>query len=89
MLLGSILSVLAHSLPIYVLGDNIPMSSTQLQGILFSQGFGARVCARLVQLSYVAVAGAPCSDLVAELDTVEGLRFTVQGADWDPTKKPI
>ncbi|MES2937614.1 MAG: 16S rRNA pseudouridine(516) synthase [Pseudomonadota bacterium] len=54
----------------------------QLQDILFSQGFGTRrVCAGLIQLGHVAVAGAPCTDPLADFPT-EGLRFTVQGVEW-------
>lgn len=55
----------------------------QLQDILFTQGFGTRrVCAGLVQQGFVAVAGTviadPATDFVAE-----GLRFTVQGREWE------
>jgi 16S rRNA pseudouridine516 synthase len=54
----------------------------QLQDILYSQGFGTRrVCAGLVQLGHVAVAGETCTDPHAEFAT-EGLRFAVQGTEW-------
>jgi len=69
-------------------GDNSVMASMQLQEILFSQGFGTRrVCAGLVQQGYVTVAGAPCDDPTAEFEAVEGLRFTVQGTDWEYHEK--
>jgi len=54
----------------------------QLQDILFSQGFGTRrVCSGLVQQGLVAVAGAVVDDPGAEF-AATGLRFTVQGIDW-------
>ena len=69
-------------------GDNSVMASMQLQEILFSQGFGTRrVCAGLVQQGYVVVAGTPCDDPTAEFEAVEGLRFTVQGTDWEYHEK--
>jgi 16S rRNA pseudouridine516 synthase len=64
----------------------------QLQDILFSQGFGTRrVCAGLVQQGHVAVAGAdgvfePCTESTA-LFTPQGLRFRVQGQEWEYFEK--
>jgi len=63
----------------------------QLQDILYSQGFGTRrVCAGLVQQGWVELysrddaSAAPekCTDSTADLDP-EGLRFRVQGVDWE------
>ena len=61
----------------------------QLQDILYTQGFGPRrVCAGLIQHGYVQVypSGDPapvtCTEAGEEFDT-EGLRFRVQGVDWD------
>lgn len=63
----------------------------QLQDILYSQGFGTRrVCAGLVQQGWVEIysrddaSAAPekCTDSTADLDP-EGLRFRVQGVDWE------
>ena len=60
-----------------------------LQEILYSQGFGIRrVCFGLVQQGYVALldpASAqwlPCSDPMADIEP-QGLRFRVQGVDWE------
>ncbi len=59
----------------------------QLQDILFSQGFGTRrVCAGLVQQGLVAVAGVTCDDPAMEF-IAEGLRFSVQGVDWEYHEK--
>ena len=55
----------------------------QLQDILFSQGFGTRrVCAGLIQQGLVSIAGAVITDGIANFET-PGLRFSVQGRDWD------
>ena len=63
----------------------------QLQDILYSQGFGTRrVCAGLVQQGRVELysrddaSAAPekCTDSTADLDP-EGLRYRVQGVDWE------
>ena len=63
----------------------------QLQDILYSQGFGTRrVCAGLVQQGWVEIysrddaSAAPekCTDSTADLDP-EGLRYRVQGVDWE------
>ena len=63
----------------------------QLQDILYSQGFGTRrVCAGLVQQGWVELysrddaSAAPekCTDSTADLDP-EGLRYRVQGVDWE------
>ena len=61
----------------------------QLQDILYTQGFGTRrVCAGLVRQGWVAVYEAasttarPCDDPAADVAT-EGLRFRVQGVDWE------
>ncbi len=55
----------------------------QLQDILFSQGFGTRrVCAGLIQQGLVAVEGQVQQDATADVQTA-GLRFQVQGKDWE------
>lgn len=60
----------------------------QLQDILYSQGFGTRrVCAGLIQQSWVSVFRPNLLDPVLCLDAsedfaLEGLRFRVQGVDW-------
>jgi len=61
----------------------------QLQDILYSQGFGSRrVCAGLIQQGHVQVYAAgdglprPCTEAGADF-AAEGLRFQVQGVDWD------
>src|SRR5438067_373916 len=60
----------------------------QLQQMLFSQGFGTRrVCAGLVQHGLVRVEGAECSDATADVDAVEGLRFSVDGVEWEYHEK--
>lgn len=59
------------------------MKLLELQEILFSQGFGTRrVCAGLVQQGHVAVGGRTQTDPAALLAPV-GLRFVVQGVDWE------
>jgi len=56
----------------------------RLEEILYSQGFGTRrVCAGLVQQGFVKVEGAPVDDPGADFDVADGLRFTVQGSDWE------
>jgi 16S rRNA pseudouridine516 synthase len=55
----------------------------ELQDILYSQGFGhRRVCLGLVQHGYVKVGGATVDDPFAEFEP-KGLRFTVQGTEWE------
>lgn len=55
----------------------------RLQDILFSQGFGTRrVCAGLVQQGHVTVSGEAVADAAAEVE-VEGLRFAVDGVQWE------
>ena len=61
----------------------------QLQDILYTQGFGSRrVCAGLIQHGHVQVYAAseavptPCTQVSEEFEP-EGLRFRVQGVDWD------
>ena len=60
----------------------------QIQEILYSQGFGTRrVCAGLVQQGMVAVCEVAAGDWTVCLDAShelepEGLRFRVQGIDW-------
>ena len=63
----------------------------QLQDILYSQGFGTRrVCAGLVQQGWVEIysrddasaAAEKCTDSTADFEP-EGLRFRVQGVDWE------
>ena len=59
----------------------------QLQDILFSQGFGTRrVCAGLIQQGLVAIDQQICA-LDATKLVAEGLRFTVQGIDWQYYEK--
>jgi 16S rRNA pseudouridine516 synthase len=59
----------------------------QLQQILFSQGFGTRrVCAGLVEQGYVWVDGVACEDAGADFEPA-GLRFAVQGRDWEYHEK--
>ena len=65
----------------------------QLQDILYSQGFGIRrVCSGLVQQGWVEVyedgADQPVrvTDSTAEYEP-EGLRFRVQGVDWEYHEK--
>jgi 16S rRNA pseudouridine516 synthase len=59
----------------------------QLQEILYTQGFGTRrVCAGLLQQGLVTVAGEVVTDPAADFAT-EGLRFTVQGVQWEYHEK--
>ena len=59
----------------------------QLQDILYEQGFGTRrVCAGLIQQGFVAVDGAVVRDPASDHVTA-GLRFTVQGTDWEYHQK--
>ena len=63
------------------------MKTMELQDILFSQGFGTRrVCAGLIQQGLVAVnqqnQAQPATEFVAD-----GLRFSVQGVDWQYFEK--
>ena len=59
----------------------------QLQDILYEQGFGTRrVCAGLIQQGFVAVDGAVVRDPAGDHVTA-GLRFTVQGTDWEYHQK--
>ena len=54
-----------------------------LQDILFSQGFGTRrVCIGLVQQGLVSVGGEVQRDPAADLEP-HGLRFQVQGKEWE------
>lgn len=65
----------------------------QLQDILYSQGFGIRrVCSGLVQQGWVEVYEASSSEPVRVTDSTaeyepEGLRFRVQGVDWEYQEK--
>jgi 16S rRNA pseudouridine516 synthase len=59
----------------------------QLQDILFSQGFGTRrVCAGLIQHGHVAVADACVTDAAVEFAPA-GLRFSVDGVQWEYHEK--
>ena len=66
----------------------------QLQDILYSQGFGTRrVCAGLIQQGLVdvyeskeALAPVTCAQSATEF-VAEGLRFRVQGVDWEYFEK--
>jgi 16S rRNA pseudouridine516 synthase len=67
--------------------DNMTMNTMQLQDILFSQGFGTRrVCAGLIQQGFVALGQEVCT-LPATEFVAEGLRFTVQGVEWQYFEK--
>ena len=64
-----------------------------LQDILYSQGFGIRrVCFGLVQQGHVALLDAtgtqwlPCTDPLLDIEP-QGLRFRVQGMDWEYQEK--
>ena len=58
-----------------------------LQDILYSQGFGTRrVCAGLIQQGFVTIAGVVVADSAVDL-TAQGLRFTVQGTEWEYHEK--
>ena len=58
------------------------MTTMQLQDILFSQGFGTRrVCAGLVQQGFVRLGLDVCTLPDAKF-APQGLRFTVQGIEW-------
>ncbi|MGI9133359.1 MAG: 16S rRNA pseudouridine(516) synthase, partial [Rhodoferax sp.] len=64
----------------------------QLQDILYCQGFGTRrVCAGLIQQGLVQVYAEggqtlPCLDAAMQWPA-EGLRFRVQGVDWQYHEK--
>ena len=66
----------------------------QLQEILYSQGFGTRrVCAGLIQQGHVqvyrdkdALAPVECAQAATEF-VAQGLRFRVQGVDWEYHEK--
>jgi len=59
----------------------------QLQDILYGQGFGTRrVCAGLIQQGFVAVGGAVVTDPFSD-QVAPGLRFTVQGTEWEYQEK--
>jgi len=59
----------------------------RIEEILYTQGFGTRrVCAGLVQQGFVAIAGSRVDDPGADVET-EGLRFTVQGKEWEYHEK--
>jgi 16S rRNA pseudouridine516 synthase len=56
----------------------------RLEELLYTQGFGTRrVCAGLVQQGFVAVGDAGLTDPGAEVEVAEGLRFRVQGVEWE------
>ncbi len=58
------------------------MAAPSIAQILFSQGFGSRrVCAGLVQLGHVRVAGRQLNDPAEPFDTA-GLVFEVDGQAW-------
>jgi len=55
----------------------------QLQDILYSQGFGTRrVCAGLIQQGFVEVGAQVQTDALADFEP-GGLRFRVQGVEWE------
>ncbi len=63
------------------------MITMQLQDILFSQGFGTRrVCAGLIQQGFVVLGQDICT-LPATEFVAEGLRFSVQGVEWQYFEK--
>ena len=59
----------------------------QLQDILYTQGFGTRrVCAGLIQQGLVKVYQADTAEVITDVTTdmeATGLRFQVQGIDWE------
>ena len=59
----------------------------QLQDILYTQGFGTRrVCAGLIQQGLVKVYSADGAEIVTDVTTdmeATGLRYQVQGVDWE------
>ena len=62
----------------------------QLQDMLYSQGFGIRrVCSGLVQQGWVQLWDAAANDWVtttdsaAEIEPEDGMRFKVQGVEWE------
>ncbi len=65
----------------------------QLQDILYSQGFGIRrVCSGLIQQGWVQVYEDGAAEPVQVTDSThgdepEGLRFRVQGVDWEYHEK--
>jgi 16S rRNA pseudouridine516 synthase len=65
----------------------------QLQDVLFSQGFGTRrVCAGLIQQGLVRVYGPDAAEPILCTDSAQdveptGLRFRVQGVDWEYFEK--
>ncbi|MDO8278788.1 MAG: 16S rRNA pseudouridine(516) synthase [Burkholderiaceae bacterium] len=55
----------------------------QLQDILYSQGFGTRrICAGLIQQGLVSIAESTPTDAALDVDP-QGLRFRVQGVEWE------
>src|SRR4051812_40155587 len=63
------------------------LRSMQLQDLLFSQGFGTRrICAGLIQHGHVAIAGQSVTDATAEF-LPQGLRFCVDGTEWEYHEK--
>ncbi|MBL0252243.1 MAG: pseudouridine synthase [Polaromonas sp.] len=59
----------------------------QLQDILYTQGFGTRrVCAGLIQQGLVKVYQADTAEVITDVTTdmeATGLRYQVQGVDWE------
>ena len=77
----------ASACPLAWSSDNMTMTTMQLQDILFSQGFGTRrVCTGLIQQGFVALGQAVCTQPATEY-VAEGLRFTVQGVEWQYFEK--
>ncbi|MGH6628070.1 MAG: pseudouridine synthase [Burkholderiaceae bacterium] len=59
----------------------------QLQEVLYTQGFGTRrVCAGLIQQGFVSVAQEKCVGPAMDF-IAEGLRFSVQGVEWEYHEK--
>ena len=63
------------------------IQTMQLQDILYTQGFGTRrVCAGLIQQGLVKVYQADTAEVITDVTTdmeATGLRYQVQGVDWE------
>ena len=65
-----------------------PGKAMRPEDLLFSQGFGTRrVCAGLIQQGFVQFALAESGSDATEIIATEGLRFQVQGKDWEYHEK--
>jgi 16S rRNA pseudouridine516 synthase len=65
----------------------IDATTMRIDEILYTQGFGTRrVCAGLIQQGYVAVGGVRVTESAREFEP-RGLRFTIQGGEWEYHEK--